>query len=1227
MRRRRVAIVLDNSLSTRPSSTAAPVLDRLNAMPRATRSSRRARRRTGSGSSPPTARARRLARRADRESSNRVEPFAGRGRSRRSRSRARRRAAQRKLAARSSIAVAHRWTAHDVDGGVDAATCRSRCSFPSGAPPSESRGACRAIARAGALDAARLAGRARRRRATRSPIASCSAGARSRAAPRDAGEPSRRSAPPAGARLGGRQRRARARRASPATTSGTSPLWIGPPPGVAVGSPRRAASPRRRVDALIADGRAAPGRCHSRRVRGRCIGAAGAHHRARRSGAARCREPRARALGHSVAIRRAATRIRRSRGGGRLDGVTVTARYDARAQPGVAPSDTLATAGGEPWVVAGPGYVLVASPPRSRRDQAARARRRSFRGSPTCSPCVSPRPPETAARRSRRRQGARFVSPLARRRSRARGGSRRSITAESMKAPERARRLVLPSRRTPRRRGRRERTGRGVRARPVDRSDALAARLGGVTARSSAASAGVGRRHVSRPASRARSATPLLIARSSSARRRSALAVRTSRRRSRVSVAPASARRDRAPAGVRPRASTHCPRRGARAARRRALPGSADAALVAALARRLPTRFFVVVADGVCRTPSAGSPISRRCSTTTPVALYPPREGFGEAEPHVEIAGERVETLERLSARRGPHSAHDARARCSSARGCRARSRDLRIELRKGDVRRPRELAAHLERIGFERVPMVEDVAQFSRPRRHLRRVLASAWPIPCASSSGATRSSTCATSISRRSDPRARSISRVVLPGGRSASARTRRAVERRLDLVALSAGHARSCYPTGAHIEPELQRTWDEAAAPHRSRAPSRRGRRRARRAVRVARRGAAAALAAFGALGSSIPPRSDRRRRLPASRARDRSIATSSGCGASCATGCRRSSCATTRDRPSARRAAERGRRASHPARRSSIGVLDGGFVMPPLGRRARACACSPTTRSSGASAASVARVATSAATRSRRSPLKPGDYVVHLEHGVGIYRGIETIFVGQSTIEVAVVEYEGGDRLNVPLYRIDQLERYRSADDVSDDAPPPRLHRLGGKRWAQQRDRTRAAIQEMTVELLDLYARRKVALAAAARPGHAVADAARVVVPLRGHARPAQGDDRREGGHGEHAADGPPARRRRRLRQDGDRRARRVQGGAVGAAGRRARADDDSRRPARAHLRASGSPTFPIRIAALSRFQNGEGAGAVARRARDEQDRHRHRHASAAQPGRRRSATSG
>src|SRR5690606_25658019 len=60
----------------------------------------------------------------------------------------------------------------------------------------------------------------------------------------------------------------------------------------------------------------------------------------------------------------------------------------------------------------------------------------------------------------------------------------------------------------------------------------------------------------------------------------------------------------------------------------------------------------------------------------------------------------------------------------------------------------------------------------------------------------------------------------------------------------------------------------------------------------------------------------------------------------------------------------------------------------------------------------------------------------------------------------------------------------VERYRSGVDVGDDAPPPRLHKLGGRRWAQQREKTRAAIEEMTQELLLLYARRHLA----SRPPH-------------------------------------------------------------------------------------------------------------------------------------------
>ncbi|MGH7700299.1 MAG: transcription-repair coupling factor, partial [Gemmatimonadales bacterium] len=103
--------------------------------------------------------------------------------------------------------------------------------------------------------------------------------------------------------------------------------------------------------------------------------------------------------------------------------------------------------------------------------------------------------------------------------------------------------------------------------------------------------------------------------------------------------------------------------------------------------------------------------------------------------------------------------------------------------------------------------------------------------------------------------------------------------------------------------------------------------------------------------------------------------------------------------------------------------------------------------------------------------------PGDYVVHLEHGIGVYRGLQTIQVGDGALEVAVVEYAGGDRLNVPVYRLDQLEPYRAAGNG--DAPPPRLHRLGSTAWQRQRDRTRAAIREMASELLDLYARRELA----------------------------------------------------------------------------------------------------------------------------------------------------
>jgi transcription-repair coupling factor (superfamily II helicase) len=104
------------------------------------------------------------------------------------------------------------------------------------------------------------------------------------------------------------------------------------------------------------------------------------------------------------------------------------------------------------------------------------------------------------------------------------------------------------------------------------------------------------------------------------------------------------------------------------------------------------------------------------------------------------------------------------------------------------------------------------------------------------------------------------------------------------------------------------------------------------------------------------------------------------------------------------------------------------------------------------------------------------LSPGDYVVHMDHGVGRFVGLERIEVAGEELEALAIEYDGGEILRVPVYRLDIVERWVGE---SDDAKPPKLHRIGGKRWKRLRAKTERAIEEMTVELLELYARRQTA----------------------------------------------------------------------------------------------------------------------------------------------------
>ncbi len=114
---------------------------------------------------------------------------------------------------------------------------------------------------------------------------------------------------------------------------------------------------------------------------------------------------------------------------------------------------------------------------------------------------------------------------------------------------------------------------------------------------------------------------------------------------------------------------------------------------------------------------------------------------------------------------------------------------------------------------------------------------------------------------------------------------------------------------------------------------------------------------------------------------------------------------------------------------------------------------------------------------AATLESIASIRPGDYVVHMDHGIGRYRGIHRVEAAGETIETLEIEYADGEFLRLPHYRLDLIERWSATGATSDS--PPAVHKLGGKRWKQLRRRTEAAIETTAVELLQLYARRQMA----------------------------------------------------------------------------------------------------------------------------------------------------
>ena len=108
------------------------------------------------------------------------------------------------------------------------------------------------------------------------------------------------------------------------------------------------------------------------------------------------------------------------------------------------------------------------------------------------------------------------------------------------------------------------------------------------------------------------------------------------------------------------------------------------------------------------------------------------------------------------------------------------------------------------------------------------------------------------------------------------------------------------------------------------------------------------------------------------------------------------------------------------------------------------------------------------------------LRPGDYVVHIHHGIGLYRGLVQQGPPGAEREYLSIEYASGDRLYVPTDQFDRVQKYLGGEDER-----PAVHRLGGSEWERTKRKARKSAEKLAEELVKLYQARQ------EQPGHAFA----------------------------------------------------------------------------------------------------------------------------------------
>ena len=494
------------------------------------------------------------------------------------------------------------------------------------------------------------------------------------------------------------------------------------------------------------------------------------------------------------------------------------------------------------------------------------------------------------------------------------------------------------------------------------------------------------------------------------------------------------------------------------------LPGSSAAVLTATLARRLTQRLFVIVAP----TPADAERwlADLRMLRENGVALYPQRESLGAEEPHVEIAGERLETVAALL--RGQIRVLVTTARATAERtGVPAALAHARLDLAAGAQAGATltDVVARLGAMGFARVSTVTEVGQCS-VRGGILDVYGYGMAAPTRIEWWGDDIASLRT-FDLDTQRSGEALERVTILPMTSERSEVAAAPLVRSSLLDLLPADALVVLDQEAAVEHEVERGWSDAA--HHLEVARRMGEDAPpREDLLSAPEAWRSALHRFARLVPTEVGWEERFPMLPPEPI-DRDL---------------KRLRQVVREPPATVILCDNEGQLERldellgegSAATLVVGALDAGFLHPTLRvltdheifRRARRLRRTRRYRSAAVGAAA--------------RPLTPGDFVVHLDHGIGIFRGLQTVPVGEATLEVAVVEYEGGDRLNVPLYRLDQLEPYRAPGDGG-DAPPPRLHRLGTTTWQRQRDKTRTAIRAMAQELLALYARRQLA------PGYA------------------------------------------------------------------------------------------------------------------------------------------